>query len=150
VISEQNKNITEQWKEDSLILKAKELLDLGKTAEALPSFQRAYDQNPEHYYLANFIRHLEFIQSQEYEKLKPVFDMYLGEYENEKLYREKDKIYYKDQYYDLYELLPLSETEFMCPSLYNTMINVVKEKNSIRGLKFIYRDGTEEFVSRKN
>jgi hypothetical protein len=48
------------------------------------------------------------------------------------------------------ELLPLSETEFMCPSLYNTMINVVKEKNSIRGLKFIYRDGTEEFVSRKN
>jgi tetratricopeptide (TPR) repeat protein len=101
VISEQNKNITEQWKEDSLILEAKELLDIGKTAEALPSFQRAYDQNPEHYYLANFIRHLEFIQSQEYEKLKPVFDMYLGEYENEKLYREKDKIYYKDQYYDL-------------------------------------------------
>ena len=140
----------EQWKEDSLILEAEKLLDQGKTVEALDTFQSAYNQNPEHYYLANFIKHLEFIQSQEYEKLKTVFDTYLGDYGYRKLYRENNQIYYKSLAGFIFKMLPLSEDQFMLPSQYDCQIEIIKENESIRGLKIMYRDGTEEFLSRKN
>jgi tetratricopeptide (TPR) repeat protein len=138
------------WKEDSLILNARNLLSSGKTTEALSAFRRAYDQNPEHYYLSNFIQHLEFIQGREYEKMGPVFDSYSGEYGGLKLYKDKGRMYCKTTNGEIYLLLPLTTSQFMNPSKYNTQIKIVKEKDSIKGLKFIYRDGKEEFFSRNN
>ena len=122
----------------------------GKKTEALSAFLRAYDQNPEHYYLSNFIQHLEFIQGQEYEKLSPVFDSYLGEYGGLKLYKDKGQIYYKNTNGEIYLLLPLSKSKFINPSIYDVQIQIVKENDSIKGLKFFYQDGEEEFFSRKN
>ncbi len=148
-INDNNAILWEQWKEDSLILAAKELLDQNKIPEALNSFLLAYDQYPGNYYLANFITHLEFIRSKEYEKLKPVFESYLGKYGDARLYKENDQIRYEDQY-GIYQMLPLSEKQFMIPSLYGPKMEIVKDKNSISGLKFVYRDGTEEFHSRSN
>ena len=138
------------WKEDSLILHARNLLISGKKTEALSAFRRAYDQNPEHYYLSNFIQHLEFIQGQEYEKLGPVFDSYSGEYGGLKLYKDKGQIYYKNTNGEIYLLLPLSKSKFFNPSIYDAQIQIVKENDSIKGLKFFYQDGKEEFFSRKN
>ncbi len=122
----------------------------GKKTEALSAFRRAYDQNPEHYYLSNFIQHLEFIQGQEYEKLGPVFDSYSGEYGGLKLYKDKGQIYYKNTNGQIYLLLPLSKSQFINPSIYNAQIQIVKENDSIKGLKFLYQDGKEEFFARNN
>jgi len=94
-------------------------LNHDKTTEALNSFRKAFEQNPEHYYLANFIRHLEFIQSPEYEKLKSALYKYSGKYGELSLYMENDQFYYKNKGGLIYKLLPLSEHQFMYPSHYN-------------------------------
>jgi hypothetical protein len=133
------------WIEDSLILKAKNLLKSGDKTEALHYFRRAYEQNPEHYYLANFIKHLEFIQSREYEKFKSDFDMYSGKYGNLNLYRENNQIYFENNGGMIFNLLPLSASQFMVPTRYDAQIQIVKENNRIKGLKFSYRDGSQEF-----
>jgi len=133
------------WIEDSLILKAKNLSKSGDKTEALHYFRRAYEQNPEHYYLANFIKHLEFIQSREYEKFKSDFDMYSGKYGNLNLYRENNQIYFENNGGMIFNLLPLSASQFMVPTRYDAQIQIVKENNRIKGLKFSYRDGSQEF-----
>jgi tetratricopeptide (TPR) repeat protein len=138
------------WKEDSLILNARNLLSRGEKTEALSEFRRAYDQNPEHYYLSNYIQHLEFIQCSEYQKLGPVFDSYSGEYGSLKIYKDKSQIYYKNTNGEINLLLPLSKNQFMIPSKFNAQIQIIKDNDSIKGLKFIYRDEKEEFFSRKN
>jgi hypothetical protein len=143
-----SKHPYELWKEDSLISEAKDLLNHGKKTESLNSFRKAYKKNPEHYYLANFIRHLEFIQSQEYDMLKPVLLNYCGEYGDISLFSENDQFYYENNNGLVYRLLPLSERQFMDPSHYNMLVQIVKADNKITGLKFIYRDGREEFSSR--
>jgi hypothetical protein len=42
-------------------------------------------------------------------------------------------------------LLPLSASQFMVPTRYDAQIQIVKENNRIKGLKFSYRDGSQEF-----
>jgi tetratricopeptide (TPR) repeat protein len=138
------------WKEDSLILKALKLSTNNNIPEALSSFQKAYEQNPEHYYLANFIKHLEFVQNQQYEKSKMVLESYIGRYGELRIYREYDQYYYIDNRGLIYMLLPLTDKEFMIPSMYNRIIQILKENNSIKGLKFIYRNGKEEYFPRNN
>jgi len=137
------------WKEDSLILEAKNLLNNNKS-EALAKFREAYTHNPEHYYLANFIHHLEFIQSNEYKRIKPVLEICLGEYGNMAIFKKNDMFYYKNTAGFIYKLLPLSQDQFMIPSFYNRQVQIIKKNNSITGLKFLYRDGKEEFISRNN
>ena len=51
------------WKEDSLILNSRNLLNSGKITEVLAAFRRAYNQNPEHYYLSHFIRILNLFKA---------------------------------------------------------------------------------------
>ena len=142
-----NSNII--WKEDSLILNARNLLNDGKKTEALSAFRRAYYQNPDHYYLSNFIHHLEFILGWEYEKLGPVFDSYTGEYGSLKLYKDKGQFYFKNTKGEIYLLLPLAINQFMIPSKYKTQIQIVKEYDLIKGIKSIDRDGKEVFYSIK-
>ena len=138
------------FKEDSLIVEAKNFLDSGNKVKALSAFRKAYEQNPENYYLANFIKHLEFIQSENYEKYRPVLKSYIGRYGELEIYEEKDGFYYKDNEGLIYKLLPLTDNEFMIPSKYNRIIQVIKENVSIKGLKFIYRNGEEEYFPKNN
>jgi len=138
------------WKEDSLILNAKNLLNRNKKAEALTAFREAYSNNPEHYYLANFIGHLEFIQSQEYERIRPVLETYTGRYGNMIIFKKNNNFYYEIFRGLIYKILPLSEDQFMIPSYYDRCIRIIKKNNTIDGLKIIYQDGTEEFFSRTN
>jgi len=138
------------WKEDSLITRAQDLLHNDFQAEALNVFREAYDQNPEHYYLAHFIQHLEYIKNPDYEKFRSVFGNYLGNYSGLYLYNEQDQYYYKDKTGFIYRVLSLSEDKFMIPSSYNTQIHIIKEKDTVTGLKFLYQDGKEIFYARAN
>ena len=84
------------WKEDSLILKAMNSLNKDNKTEALYAFREAYSHNPEHYYLANFIQHLEFIQRQEYDKIEPILETYTGKYGEYKFSIKNNNLYYED------------------------------------------------------
>ena len=138
------------WKEDSLIFRAMDLLDGKDKAKALDAFREAYIHNPDHYYLANFIRHLEFIQSKEIEKSSPVLETYNGTYGNMTIFKKNNIYYYKDYRGYLFKLLPLSESQFMIPSFYNRIFRIVIKNNLINGLEVIYRDGRKEFLPRGN
>jgi len=138
------------WKEDSLICKAFNLLNQNAKADALPAFIEAYAHNPDHYYLENFIRHLEFIQSEEYERIKSAFDTYNGKYGDMIVFKKNDNLYYKNYNGYIYRLLPVSQDKFMMPSFYNRQVQIIRKNNSVEGIKMIYRDGKEEVFLRNN
>jgi len=138
------------WKEDSLILNAAKLLDAGQMAEALQSYQKAYQNYPDHYYLANYIQHIEFTQSPEYLSLNPALNSLSGTYDPVSLHYEGKHLYYKNPRGFMYKLLPLSENSFMVPERYSLLIHVVKEQDKVTGLNFVWRDGSEEFDKRTN
>jgi tetratricopeptide (TPR) repeat protein/TolB-like protein len=138
------------WKEDSLILEAMSLLNAGNKTEALYTFREAYASNPDHYYLADFIKHLEFIQNEKYERTMPVLDTYIGKYGDRAIFKKNDNFYYKNYNGYIYKLLPLSQDKFMMPSFFDRQVQIMKKNNSVEGLKVIYRDGKEEFFSRDN
>jgi tetratricopeptide (TPR) repeat protein len=153
------------WIEDSLILRAKDLLAEGLPHETLSAFTKAFEENPEHYYLANYIQHLQLFTSPEYETLKPVFKAYEGFYEysgpsehqglaypgpyvDVKFYVQQDQFYFRNHQGLIFELLPLSEETFMVPSMYMLTIHILKENGVVNGLKCLYRDGSEDFYTR--
>ena len=138
------------WIEDSFILDAKDLLAAGRTTEALAKFREAYAQNPEHYYLANYIRHLECILNPDYETLKSVFKSYVGYFGDLRFHTEDDRLFWTDYEGLIFELLPLSEDMFMVPSKYELQVQIVKENGLESGLKYIHRDGREEYFQRMN
>jgi hypothetical protein len=138
------------WKQDTLIYEAMNLLNEENKSKALYAFREAYARNPDHYYLANFIQHLEFIQSEEYERIKPAIETYIGKYGDIIISEEENNLYYEGLNGFMYRLLPVSEDQFMTPSFFNEKIQIIKKNNSIEGLKVIYRDGKEEFFSRNN
>lgn len=136
--------------EDSLILHAKDLLAAGQITQALDTFREAYSQNPEHYYLANYIQHLEFILSPDYETVTSVFNSYFGYFDNLRFYKEDGRFYYTNYEGLTFELLPLSQDRFMTPSKYDLQIQIVKDQEIVNGLKLLNRDGREEYFQRIN
>ena len=137
------------WKKDSLILNAEELSSTGKEKEALSAYRRAYEQYPDHHYLARYIQHLEFIQSPEFKSLEPGFDAYAGEYGELEVYLEGKQIYYKNLRGLNYRLLPLSANHFMIPNN-NNQIHFVKENGKVSGMTFVRPDEDEQFHLRSN
>jgi AraC-like DNA-binding protein/tetratricopeptide (TPR) repeat protein len=171
ILSDQGKpvrstSVPSWWIEDSMILRANDLLSEGPPQQALTAFMKAFEENPEHYYLDNYIQHLKLFTSPEYETLKSVFNAYAGSYEypgasdypgfsewpgpymDVKFEMEHDHFYFTNHQGLTFELLPLSEDTFMVPSIYMLTIRMVKENDVVTGLKYLYRDGREEFYPR--
>jgi len=136
------------WIEDSLIFKALNSLDNKAPSEALTQFREAFEQNPEHYYLANYIQHLEFIKEQSHEMTASTFEPVPGQYGTVKLYIQNGQYYYENEAGHIHKLLPLNAYQFMVPNRYPVIIQIEVEDNSVSGLKFVYRDGDEEFFPR--
>jgi tetratricopeptide (TPR) repeat protein len=138
------------WKEDSIIIKARDLLLKSKQVEALSAFRIAYNQNPEYYYLALFIKHLEFILNPEYSEIKPTLESFTGKYGQWKIYNKNSEFFITSSNGLIRKILPLSDSLFMYADKFD-QIQIVKENKSIKGLKFIFSDGSkEQFFSRNN
>ena len=133
------------WIEDSLILRAKDLLAEGLPHDALTAFTKAFEENPEHYYLENYLQHLQLVTGPEYETLKTGFKVFEGFYGYLNFEIKQDHINFRNHQGMIIELLPLSEDTFMVLSLYLLTIHIVKENGVVSGLTYLYRDGREEF-----
>ena len=140
------------WKQDSLILNAEKLLASGKHSGALIAFREAYAFHPEHYYLGNYIKHLEFYLSPEYDNYLPIFDSYVGDYPGPEgdlwIIKENGRYYYKNSFFRQYEILPLAGDLFMVPDSYLRTLQFITENKSVTGFKLIYRDVREAFFAR--
>jgi hypothetical protein len=141
------------WKQDSLILNAEELLESDRYTEALIAFRKAYVENPEHYYLDHYIKHTEFILGPEYETNIPVLESYTGEYLHDNygtvnIFKEDNQFFVRRHTRDDYKMLPLSEDQFMFPSVYQYTYEFVKEDDRILGFKVISIHGNEYFFAK--
>ena len=136
------------WKQDSLILKAEELLRNDRYQEALEAFQRAYSENPEHYYLANFIKHIHFVLSDEYKDFLTQEDSYLVTYEGGYVtYKKNGKFYTHFPDGSSVLVLPMSEDEVMNPNNYSHITKLARENNTISGLFYIdLQNGEQIFL----
>jgi len=138
------------WKQDDLILNAEMLVKTGKPREALIAFQKAYSENPEHYYLANYIQHLQYVLSPEYVKDEAILDSYIGTYEDIQIYKENNLYFFRSKRSGAFKLLPLAVDQFMNPSVYNSLLTITKDGNQIKGLEVLSREGYERFRFRNN
>ncbi len=154
------KNFTLYWKQDSLIWNAEELLETGKYHEALIAYKKAYSENPEHFYLANFIRHLEFVQSKEYENIWPEFESVTGEYIDPpgqpsfvsvfKIYIENEQIYFEMPTLGInLKLYPVSIDQFIFPDMYRAKLEIISDNNRVIGVKFTHSNGRTELFMEK-
>jgi len=136
------------WIEDSSIFNALHLLENGSCSEALTQFQAAYEHNPEHYYLANFIQHLEYIKEQYNDMIASNFEPILGQYGTVSLYLQNGQYYYETESGYIHKLLPINAYQFMVPNRYYEILQIEFEDNYISGLKFVYPIRDEEFYPR--
>lgn len=141
------------WKQDSSILNAENLLSYGKYSEALIAFQKAYASHAEHYYLGNYIKHLEFYLEPEYKEYIPVFDSYIGDYTGPggelKIIKENGRYYYQNRIFRQFEILPLTKDLFMVPDSYLRTFQFITKNGSVTGIKGMNSyTGGEAYYSR--
>jgi len=151
------KELTEQygilhtrWKKDTLIQKAMELFESGNSEEALPAFQNAYQEYPQHYYLAYFIQHLNFIQSPGYINAEAGFKAIYGTYNDSKvtLGVENGKLIYQQSSGAEWEILSLSEDLFMFSEGYFDLLQIEKDGDKITGISIVRNNGTKRFLKK--
>jgi len=140
------------WKNDSLIQSAERFLLANQYGEALSAFKAAYAENPDHYYLPFYIRHLEFIQSKEYAISKTELDSVVGSYSNAsvlvKLFKERDNFYIRFPNANEFKVLPLSSKEFMLPFWIGLHFEIMTEGDQVKGVVFVTED-EERFYMEK-
>lgn len=73
---------------------------------------------------------------------------YVGCFGDLSIHSEADRFYYTDYEGLTFELLPLSQDRFMVPTKYELQVQIVKDQDVVNGLKFLHRDGREEYYQR--
>jgi tetratricopeptide (TPR) repeat protein len=136
------------WKQDKLIIDAERLLESGKPQDALIAFRKAYAENPEHYYLANYIKHLEYLHSQGFKEGNAEWESYAGRYGTSKIFYKNDHLFVEPYLSMPVKILPMSEVQFMIPSSYFRTMEFVKENNQIVGVRVFLADGREFFIEK--
>ncbi len=135
------------WHQDSLILRGEKLPELNKQKEALIAFQSAYSDNSEHCYLANYIRHLEFVQGQEHEEIIPVLESLVRRFKYSssfvEVYRKGSQLFINDPSGLDFEVLPLSENQFINPSYYEYITQSLGDDHPIKGFNVIFASGNK-------
>jgi tetratricopeptide (TPR) repeat protein len=137
------------WKEDSLIYKAMTLINGNDKKAALDLFRDALSKNPDHYYLQNFIQHLEFIQGEEYQRMKINSALVEGKYGSLTISRKNDILYCTDSLGLTFRLLPMSESSFMSPSIYSKTFRIISRNDNITGIEIFHNGKKKLFPKTK-
>jgi len=140
------------WRQDSLILRAVELFSFDKKAEALEAFKIAYNKNPQHFYLAQYIKHLEFVLEPNNKEALENMTKYMGSYGPRLFWMENDKVYYeREGQISKQRLLPVSKDMFYFWGGYQYLMQVVVENGEVKGsVSWEYDNTIGEFVHDEN
>ncbi len=121
-----NTNTYWYWKEDEFIQKAHEAFDSKEFDKALELYQTAFQENPKHQYLNNYIKHLNYIKTISQTDLINQYEQFIGSYGPREFWIEDNKFYYKrkSETVDLprLELLPINEHTYMDITRSNTLM----------------------------
>lgn len=135
------------WRQDSLIKKAMGLFSFGKEADALEAFKQAYNKNPQHFYLAQYIKHLEFVLNPNNKQVVKNMEKFVGRYGPRRLWMEQGKFYYKrDDLVSKQQLLPIAPDRFYFAGGFLFQMQVVLENNKVKGtVSWQYNPETGQF-----
>ena len=135
------------WKQDSLIWKAEELLRKGDYENAKAAYERAMEQHPDQYYLAQAFEHLKHLSSHTEEEVKRNFQQIVGEYGDAKIWIENNLLYYKRPGLPRRILRPLSDDKFCTLLNYGWIYQIEKQNGEIVGISgYNYDPEKKEWV----
>ncbi|MDW3645715.1 MAG: adenylate/guanylate cyclase domain-containing protein [Bacteroidia bacterium] len=138
------------FKEDELIKGAHKLLAEKKYEEAKTKYTEAKASHPDHYYLDNFLMHIEFMLKKGDKWDKDMQAKYLGNYSNKdgnikgSITQREDGIYLKQVNFpgtiEPAIILPMSEEKFMLPTSLASSIIFKKRGKKIKDLSLMIFD----------
>lgn len=140
------------WRQDSLIKKAMGLFSFGKEVEALEAFKQAYVKNPQHFYLPQYIKHLEFVLDPNNKKTLKNMKRYAGKYGPRNIWIEGDQFFYKrDNLVSKQQLLPIAPDLFYFNGGFLFQLQIVLENDKVKGtVSCQYNPETGEFQRNDN
>ena len=122
------------WRQDSIIRKGKAMLAIGKKEAALETFRIAKLQNPQHFYLDQYIQHLEFVLAPENQNALENMEKFVGRYGPRHIWMEGDNFYYqRDSLISKQRLLPLSPDRFYFEGGFEYQMQIVLEDGQVKG-----------------
>ncbi|MCB0638817.1 MAG: tetratricopeptide repeat protein, partial [Lewinella sp.] len=103
---------------DSLILRAESYLKDQAYDEAKEAYERALQANPNHYFLADALAHIEYYQHHTAAERQAQYQAVVGSYGDRNFWMEDGRLYYKrlpfeNRYFPTMELLPISENRYI-------------------------------------
>lgn len=138
------------FKEDENIQEAHKLLADKNYEEALSKYKAATETHPEHYYIKNYIRHIEFMQEKGDKWNEDFRERFLGTYTTKKMkitgtLTEKDgELFFQMPNFpgtiEASVILPMSETEFMLPSSLISSLDFKKRGKKIKSIDLMIGD----------
>ncbi|MEM6802488.1 MAG: adenylate/guanylate cyclase domain-containing protein [Bacteroidota bacterium] len=135
------------FKEDENIQEAHKLLADKNYTEALSKYKAATETHPEHYYLKNYIQHIEFMQKKGDKWNEDFRERFLGTYTSKNtqvkgtLTEKEGELYFQLPNFpgtmEASVILPMSETEFMLPSSLISVFDFKKRGKKIKSISLI-------------
>ena len=128
------------WKQDSMIWKAENLLVNGQYDEAYRAYQTAIEVYPSHYYLKKHFEHLEYLKDHTSEEAQRNLKLKTGEYNGARIWVENGLLNCRLPGFSRRILRPISHEQFISLSEYNIIYEFVSEDNEVVGLRLLTHD----------
>lgn len=123
------------FKQDSVIWNAETLLRAGDYPVAQVAYQKAIDQNPEHFYLYQAKEHLDYLQSTSDSLVQQNFQKITGQYGEIKIWIEGGLLYYKRPGVTRRIFRPISDNRFTTLLHYSWNYEFVEKNGNIVGIQ---------------
>lgn len=134
------------WKQDSMIWQAEELLRARRYDAAATAYAKAIAAHPEHFYLYEAQEHITFMQSKTEEEIKELYQRYVGNYGEVRIWIEGGELYYDRPGLARRIFRPVSDTEFITLFSYGYKYGFEVEAGEVQSIyMYEYNNETEAF-----
>lgn len=134
------------WKQDSSIWAAEELIRNKEYAEARTAYQKAYGNHPEHFYLADALSHLDYLEQTPAEDIQKLYQQYAGQYGETKIWVEDGLLWYKRPGLPRRILRPVSDQEFITLHSYEFKYGFQIADSEVKGIDvYVYNNEKQGF-----
>jgi tetratricopeptide (TPR) repeat protein len=131
------------WKQDSIIWQAEERLKTGAYEKAQAYYEKAIEQNPEHFYLRQAKQHIDYLQTRPEAELLQNFQRFTGQYGDANIWIEDGLLYYKRPGATRRILRPISDNRFTTLLDYSGNYEMVEQNGQVVGIQ-LYRYNMEK------
>jgi tetratricopeptide (TPR) repeat protein len=131
------------WKQDSIIWQAEERLKTGAYEKAQAYYEKAIEQNPEHFYLRQAKQHIDYLQARPEAELLQNFQRFTGQYGDANIWIEDGLLYYKRSGDTRRILRHISDNRFTTLLDYSSNYEMVEQNGQVVGIQ-LYRYNIEK------